>query len=342
MFVKPQRVYPYRVHFIDTDSIWFSKGYSIFKYHKSSDVFSLVARVPDLGLRQRLEFISVVKRLLRGGIHGLVKQSEGIIAVVKGRILFAPKGESRLIEVFKIPSGSRPLGLAIAPDGAIYFGEYFSNPNRNKVHVFASFDSGRNWEIVYTFARGTIRHVHNVIYDPYRKGLLVLTGDEDAESKILLTTDGFKTLEVLAEGGQNARAVDALPLKDGIILPMDSPKEQNYIQFLDNSGKMYKLCPIPGTSFSVCRALGAYFISTVVEPSKVNKHPYATIWVSKNGFEWQCIFRVKKDSWPAKFFQYGNMLFPKGGDGTGPLLATAFALKGYHDVTLVWESLETA
>lgn len=339
-FLNPQQVYPYRVHFIGTDSTWFSKGYSVYECNRNSRDFICVARISKLTFKQRLELIPPVERLLRGGIHSLIRVPDGLVAIIKGKVLFAPEREEQLIEVFKIPSGSRPLGLATTPDGAIYFGEYFGNPYRDEVHVFASFDSGRSWEVCYTFKKGAIRHIHNIIYDPYRKGLLVLTGDEDSECKVLLTRDGFRTMEVLIEGNQNARAVDALPLKDGIILPMDSPKEQNYINFLDNAKKMRKLHPIPGSSFSTCRALGAYFISTGVEPSKVNRYPYATIWVSKDGFEWHCIFQAKKDLWPAKLFQYSKILFPRGGDGSGPLLATAFALQGYHNVTLVWQSLE--
>ena len=87
--------------------------------------------------------------------------------------------------------------------------------------------------MLWEFLPKQIRHIHGCYYDSYRKGVWVLTGDSDKESGLWFTDDFFETLKCIKGNTQNARAVSIIPMRDGLIVPTDSPRQQNYIQFLD-------------------------------------------------------------------------------------------------------------
>ena len=91
-----------------------------------------------------------------------------------------------------ITRGTRPLHITAVPGGAIFWGEYFDNPARDQVHIYASTDDGATWSVAYTFPKGAIRHVHNIVHDPWGDCLWVLTGDYGDECRILRATCDFR------------------------------------------------------------------------------------------------------------------------------------------------------
>src|SRR5690606_31660451 len=123
--------------------------------------------------------------------------------------------------------GSRPLHL-LRTNTKVYFGEYFGNPDRSEVRIFCTRD-GRSWTTCHTFKEGEIRHVHSLVYDSYRSGIWVCTGDLGDESALWYTADDFRTIKAVYRGGQANRAVSIIPLPNGLVVPMDSPLEENYI-----------------------------------------------------------------------------------------------------------------
>ena len=75
-------------------------------------------------------------------------------------------------------------------------------------------------------------------------------------------------------------------------------------------------------------------ISTAVEPSVVNHHPYAHIWFSKDGLEWNDIYSEKKDKWNAKYFQYGRITFPVNAIQNKKIFFSGHALQGIDNKIL--------
>ena len=71
------------------------------------------------------------------------------------------------------------------------------------------------------------------IYDKYRNGIWILTGDSDTESKIIFANTTCSSLETVFSGSQNTRAVFVLPTKSALIIGGDSPFQKNHIQVLD-------------------------------------------------------------------------------------------------------------
>lgn len=256
---------------------------------------------------------ALVKRAFRSGFHGIALMPDGsVVVVMKGGILRAKAGSSCLELVHEFRYGGRPLNLCQTRDGYLFYGEYFGNQNREPVHVVGSFDNGMTWRTVQCFAAGEIRHVHGIHYDSYRQGCWILTGDNDQESRIYLADLKLEKLSLIKTGSQRCRAVTVIPCENGLVVPTDTEHEQNYIQWLDAEDHSLTIVrEIPGTVF-YSATFGQYkVISTVVEPSVINKLRYATLWLSKNGREWRQIYQQPKDMWSPVYFQYGTFVLPR-------------------------------
>ena len=115
-------------------------------------------------------------------------------------------------EVFKI------LNNGLSSDGEyIYYGEYFSNNNRDdKVNIYRFSKKTFENKIVYSFPPKSIRHVHGIYKDPFTKYFYVLTGDLPNECGIYISKDKFKTLELVGGGDESWRAVSLVFLQKNL------------------------------------------------------------------------------------------------------------------------------
>lgn len=282
------------------------------------------------------------RRLLRSGIHTVTETADGsLIAVVRKGIVKLLPGETRFKTTFAIREGSRPRNLCRSPDGRLYFGEYFGNSQRREVHIFTS-DDGEKWEPAYTFPAKTIRHVHIVRYDPYRKGHWVATGDFDREPKICFTGDAFRTLDVIVEGSQTVRAADLIPTPDAVYYGTDTPLEPNYLMRLDfASGQAQRIHPIEGSSLFAAQAGGWMFFSTAVEPSAVNKSPFIQLWAArKDGTgEPRRIAHWKRDKWDMQLFQFPTLQLPdtERPDELRAFASSAVGVAGRDQMLQIWK-----
>jgi hypothetical protein len=220
----------------------------------------------------------------------------------------------------------------------VYWGEYFDNAAREEVYIYAYVDQGQSWSIAHTFPKGAIRHVHNIVHDPWGDCLWILTGDYGDECRILRATCDLSRIEVVLQGKQQARAVAAIPTEDGLYFSSDTPLESNYIYRLDRKGALSQLVPISSSSIYGCRVGSHVFFSTMVEPSEVNRDRNVRIYgadVSKSE-PWQPLLAWQKDIWPMGLFQYGNAFLPGGNNETPYLALTAIAVENDDQTTLVY------
>jgi hypothetical protein len=118
-----------------------------------------------------------------------------------------------------------PQGMTEDDDGAFYYGEYFRNCQRGPVFVYRSLGDGKNWEPIYRFSSGEIRHIHSLQFDPYSKSLWITTGDNDHECMIgyFIKKEGAVKLYKVGSGSQKWRAVSLLFTKDEVLCGTDSP-----------------------------------------------------------------------------------------------------------------------
>ncbi len=290
----------------------------------------------QISVRNRL-----AARLVRDGFHGLaVLPSGGLVAAVPGAIVTLRPNETEFHQTHAIARGTRPLHLTVVPGGAVFWGEYFDNAARDEVHIYASTDGGTSWSIAYTFPKGAVRHVHNIVHDPGENCLWVLTGDYGDECRILRAASDFSRVETVLQGNQQARAVALVPMEDGLYFSSDTPLEANYIYRLDRARTLTRLAAISSSSIYGCRAGGRVFFSTMVEPSEVNRdrnvRVYARSADDHSGQAWRPLLEWTKDRWPIGLFQYGNAFLPDGNNATPFLAVTTIAVEADNMTTSLY------
>jgi hypothetical protein len=278
-------------------------------------------------------------RLFRDGFHALaVLPCGGLVAAVPGAIVTRRASECEFHATHAITRGTRPLHITAVPGGAVYWGEYFDNARRDAVHIYASTDGGASWQVAFTFPKGAIRHVHNLVYDSWANCLWVLTGDYGDECQILRASCDFAQVEVVLQGKQQARSVAAVPTEDALFFSSDTPLESNYIYRLNRRGAVTQLAAISSSSIYGCRVGSHLFFSTMVEPSEVNRDRSVRVYASeaRNAGLWKPCLEWPKDRWHMALFQYGNALFPDGHNPTPYLVLTTAGVKTDDAVTSIY------
>jgi hypothetical protein len=279
----------------------------------------------------------LASRLLRDGFHALAALSSGhLVGAVPRAIVTLAPGETEFHVFHKLLRGTRPLHFATTPCDHIFWGEYFDNPQRDEVHVYASSDKGAHWDVAYTFPEGAIRHVHNIVYDEWENCFWVLTGDHGSECRILRASCDFKNVDVVVSDNQQARSAALVPTRNALYFSSDTPLESNYVYRLDRRGNLWKVAALSSSSTYGCRVGDAVFFSTMAEPSEVNSRRNVCLYGSPDGLQWQRVFHRKKDRWPMRLFQYGNAFLPDGKNTTSLLAVTTIAVEQADIETTIW------
>jgi hypothetical protein len=289
-------------------------------------------------LKRRLTVSNrITARLFRDGFHAVAAlPGGGVVAAVAGAIISLRPGESKFRATHRITRGTRPLHITAVPNGSVFWGEYFDNAARDEVHIYGSQDSD-TWNVAYTFPKGAIRHVHNIVYDRWENCLWVLTGDYGDECRILRADCNFSRVETVLQGNQQARAVALVPMQDGLYFSSDTPLEANFIYRLDRGGNLSRLAQISSSSIYGCQVGEQVLFSTMVEPSEVNRDQHVRIYGGQRGSQrWQPLLEWKKDFLPMGLFQYGNAVLPDGNNPTNYLALTTVAVKAEDQVTSIY------
>jgi len=282
-------------------------------------------------------------RLCRDGFHGLVALSSGhLVAAVPGAVITLAPGNEEFKVTHRVDRGTRPLNLTVTNRDWVFWGEYFDNVGRDEVSIYGSQERGEKWEVVHTFPKGTVRHVHNIVYDRWDDCLWVLTGDYGNECKIIRASCNWKDVDVVLSGDQKTRAVALVPTREALYFASDTPLEANYIYRLDRSGALGRIATISGSSFYGCRAGDALFFSTAVEPSQVNHDRNVHLYGSLGGRSWSSFLAWPKDRWPMRLFQYGNAVLPTGDNATDMLALSCVAVEGDDLQTTLWRIIDPA
>jgi len=338
---KLRRVAAYpktRVLTWDGDVLYACRGYEVVRLRAGESEWEVVAYFGPVWWRTITSQTNLSYRLVRDGFHALVVLADGtMIGAVAGAIVTSRPGETEFKVTHRVLRCTRPLHITPTPSGRIYWGEYFDNRERTEVHIYASEDRGLSWHVAHTFPAGSIRHVHNIVYDRWTDCLWILTGDEGAECKILRASLDLRTVDSVISGNQQARAVAAIPTQEGLYLSTDTPYEQNHVYRLDRSGQLECAGDLNSSSIYGCRVGDAFFFSTMVEPSAVNTGREVQIVGAKKGNDWHTLLRWKKDRFSMRYFQYGNAILPDGENATRFLAATTVAVEHDDMTTTLWE-----
>jgi len=323
--------------------LYASRGYELFRarVEDARDItWQPVAHFRP-SLRRRLSVTNrLTARLFRDGFHALALLPSGaIIGGVPSSIVTLGPGESKFRQTHAITRGTRPLHITATPGGVVFWGEYFDNAQRDEVHIYGSQDAGATWSIAYTFPKGAIRHVHNIVHDPWGNCLWILTGDYGDECRILRASCDFSRVEIVMQGNQQARAVAAVPTEDALYFSSDTPLESNHIYRLDRREELSQLAQINSSSIYGCRVGSRVFFSTMIEPSEVNRDRTVRVYGGevKSPDSWQPLLEWKKDPLPMRLFQYGNAFLPDGENSTSFLAVSTIAVQSDDMATSLYK-----
>jgi hypothetical protein len=323
------------------DALYVSRGYSVLRARvrpQSSVIeWERVGQYRPTAWRSITSSSRLASRLFRDGFHALASLSSGhLVGAVPNAIVTLAPGEAEFNLSHKLLRGTRPLHLATTPADHVFWGEYFDNPHRDEVHIYMSADRGGHWDVAYTFPKGTIRHVHNIVYDQWENCFWVLTGDQGSECRILRASCDFKTVDVILSGNQQARSAALVPTCDALYFSSDTPFESNHVYRLDRHEVLSLVTTLNSSSIYGCLVGNAVFFTTMAEPSAINVDRNVSLYGSSDGLQWHRVLQRKKDRWPMGWFQYGNAFLPDGKNTTRLLAVTTIAVELDDLETTIW------
>jgi len=319
--------------------LYASRGYDLLRARIGDNgvQWANVAHYNPAWWRELTSASRLASRLCRDGFHALAALTIGhLVAALPGVIATLAPGESEFQVSHRVIRGTRPLHIALTPQNHVFWGEYFDNPQREEVHIYASTDCGATWNVAYTFPKGAIRHVHNIVYDRWGDCLWILTGDEGPECRILRASCDLKNIDVVLSGNQQARAVALVPAPDAVYFSSDTPFETNHVYRLDRGGQLAQVSSLSSSSIYGCAVDNAVFFSTMVEPSEVNPDRSVGLFGSTDGSDWRRLSSWTKDFWPMGLFEYGNAFLPDGTNTTSFLAVSTVAVLGADLQTSLW------
>jgi hypothetical protein len=325
-----------RALFWQGETLYASRGYTLLRSAARTGLrtWEVLAQWNPQWWRNLTSRYRLSSRLVRDGFHALTALPSGVvIAAVPGAILTLSPGDRKFRCTHQIRRGTRPLHITTTPQGAVYWGEYFDNAERDAVRIFGSSDAGATWSIAYEFPQGAVRHVHNIVYDRWNDCLWVLTGDYGEECRVLRASCDFRKVEVILCGNQQVRAVAMVITGDFLYFATDTPLEANFVYRMDRTGALQKLAGISGSSIYGCSVGDAVFFTTMVEPSEANPDANVRVYGARGDLDWPSLVSWQKDPWPMRFFQYGNAFLPDGDNQSTYLAATTVAVEE-ADLTL--------
>lgn len=243
--------------------------------------------------------------------------------------------KAKVISKLNVREGfSDVLSFCQMPDGCVYYGDYGMNPQNRPIHIY-QIDESLEPTIVYTFPAGSIRHVHSLVYDQWRKRFFVFTGDEGEQIGIYVANRDFTQVEPFLIGSQQYRAVVGYVTKRYLFYATDAVMEDNFLYRVsledhqENPGeknKVERLRELNGSVIYGCQLKDGFLLSTTVEPYPSKKSRLLSLIDNRRGLgiksaevmlyhvsgegKVRLLQSYQKDKWPMRLFQYGCVQFP--------------------------------
>lgn len=315
----------YKALIVKNDTIILYKCGKLFLF-KNGEIEFLI----EVRKTKWLDRFRITKRLFRKEPKYAKEIFEGGIILVWNRHIYLVDLNKNNIQII---SNSRegfsdPLNVCIPHKISKYiaiWGDYGSNLEHKEVCIYG-LDNSYNVEIIYTFAAGTIRHIHNII-PKNKEGYYIFTGDTEELAGIYETTEKFDEVVPLAIGKQKFRAVVGFETSNGLLYATDAVNEKNYIYLLQQK-EIKEIAAINGSCIYGIRHGDKFIFSTVVEPDEqceglmsyfsykrgkgILSNSVDLVLVDKE-LKAKTILSYKKDILPMKLFQYGSIQFPSRG-----------------------------
>lgn len=296
----------YYPHFSTEEYCLLVNDHLVYKYYHATKKVEKYFRIPAASTTvsgKIKDFIArshLARKLsTKIGLGHVIELPSKVVLVIYDKIYrFDPKTNRHVAtEVFNLKdSGILPPlrnGIAITPDGNVYFSEYANKTGRD-TRLISIKNNGTKLDVCHTFSGSTIKHAHGIYWDKYRSRLWVTTGDNNEQSCFFYSDDEFKTLKKFAGGDQTWRAVSLMIFKEALVWGMDAGKDTsendlNYIYHCNvNTKERQRVQLINGPAYHITETTeGGFFLGVNYEPGcKQNISAEAAIWYSDNGLTW--------------------------------------------------------
>lgn len=304
-----------KVHQVDDRGVLATSGKTVLLRESGDGRWRKLGRFPmhwprDLGLWPR-----PAARLLRADMCNVWRTASGGVFGIRGGDV-CRFDDGRVTVITRIQGDCCLFRSMIeVSTGAVYFGEYFMNPERSPVRIWRLDPDGRGCRVAWQFPQGAIRHVHGLHPDPYVAGRIWVTvGDNNGECHLYYTDDQFATLERVGDGQQCWRAVGLVFTPEHVVWISDSPMEPNHVYRLHRrTQQLERGHPVDATGWYMGRTRdGVYYCGTTVEKGPGVRTKQASVLVSADAWHWNTALGFPKDWWPMPWFKWGSLGFPSG------------------------------
>lgn len=301
-----------KVHCVIHNHVIASNGSSIYNLHNKNFTQEKLNIIPNQNVKGFLSSNRLISRCLRLGIFQIKKLFDNLVIIFCNRKIILSNTDFSKFKLVDVPIRSFQLmDHSICVTGKyVYYGEYFPNKSRDNVQIYRSED-GSNWNKIFSFRRGSIKHIHVIQEDPYDNKIWFSTGDSDEESKLGFTDYDFSNITFVGMGDQTWRTLEFLFKKDKVYWGMDTPlKSSHLIEYDRRSKNIKKIGRFDGPIYNLKRTnLGIYLIGTAAEGGPGELDNKAHIWLSKDLKNWVDSISYAKDIYPYKM-GLGRLLLP--------------------------------
>ena len=306
------------VQHADQRGIWATRGRRVLFADAPGRTWQPLGEFPFDPFVDTLGIGRLPRRLLRSDKCNLFPTSAGeLLGIRQGTAYRMPRrlgdAAERLFDIRGDSIMSR--AMAVDTDGCLYFGEYFTNPDRVPIRIYRVAPDLSKSEVAFEFDRPRPRHIHGVHADPFVPGRIWITmGDFSHECFLAYTDDRFASMKFLGDGTQLWRMVGVLFQEDRLCWLTDSHIEQNYIVSMDRASERIELHGTRTASswYAIANTDGRYLATTTVEPGPGIQTDRAYLLASEDAIEWSEVAVFEKDPYPMRGFGFGSLWLPSG------------------------------
>ena len=301
------------VHFYQPDLQIYSAARRVTVFRSGEKI---TVDVPESPLKQLLGCHRLSRRLLRLDKCNVFPVSDGLVIARGGFVYKYNYACGKLTPTLQLQQCRNMLHLSICqtPGGALYFGEYGMNPDRNPVPIYRSCDQGNTWEVIHRFEAGKIRHVHGCYYDPVQDSIWVCTGDFQNECWVIQTDHDFQQMDFLGTGQQQFRTCGLFFQEDSVHWIMDSELEACHHIVLDRQTQRVAVKnQFQGPVWYIKRLKSDLFLAATVQergPGVLDQHVH--LMASADLQSWTEVAKFDHDGLPKRYFKNGVIGFAEG------------------------------
>jgi len=320
----------YAVEWAEPDNFYLSRRNRLFYTTSLKPPFKPIATIDAPLWKEFPSNFRLAQRVLRFMVTNVIPLASGDLFVTFDKSIGIVRG-GKYQTLKNLDRPCRVLRAACARDrnGDIFFGEYIANTERGEMRIYKYANGSDALEIAYTFPKNSIRHIHGIYFDSFSDSLFCLTGDDEKECRILITKDGFKTIETVGEGDETWRAVSILFDEKSFFYGMDAEYRTNHIYKVDRETLGRKsLGEVSGTVFYSKQIDGNLFFTTTAENAPSQIENVAALWHVGEDDKLANLISFKKDRWHPSLFMFGTIHFPYRNELENELYFQLVGVKG--------------